>query len=95
LVKILRASGAGALPDIGNFPDHETRLRGLKVMFPLARNICHVKFDPSTFDLTECMGIAKDAGFEGVYSIEADDVQKVVDELTRCLADKSLAKRLP
>lgn len=85
LVKILQASGAGALPDIGNFPDHETRMRGLKAMFPLARNICHVKFDPATFDLAECIGIAKGAGFEGVYSIEADDVGNVLREVTRCL----------
>ena len=82
LVKILHASGACALPDIGNFPDHETRIRGLKAMFPLARNICHVKFAPAKFDLAECIGIAKEAGFEGVYSIEADDVQGVIDQLT-------------
>jgi sugar phosphate isomerase/epimerase len=86
LAKILQASRASALPDIGNFPDHETRLRGLKAMFPLAGNICHVKFDPASFDFAECIGIAKDAGFKGVYSIEADDVQNVVGELTRCLS---------
>ncbi len=85
LVKILRASGAGALPDLGNFPDQETRLRGLKAMFPLAKNLCHVKFDPAKFDLPECIGIARSAHFEGVYSIEADDVRNVVDEMTRCL----------
>ena len=83
LAKILQASGASALPDIGNFPDHKTRFRGLKAMFPLAKNICHVKFDPATFDFAECIGIATNAGFDGVYSIEADDVRNVVDELTR------------
>jgi sugar phosphate isomerase/epimerase len=81
LVKILQASGAGALPDIGNFPDNDTRVRGLKEMFPLAKNICHAKFEPEVFDFDQCIGIAKDAGFQGVYSIEADDVQKAIDEL--------------
>src|SRR6202007_762502 len=50
LVEILKASGAGALPDIGNFPDNGTRVRGLKAMFPLAKNLCHAKFQPEAFD---------------------------------------------
>jgi hypothetical protein len=85
LVKILKVTGAGALPDIGNFPDNDTRIRGLKEMFPLAKNICHAKFEPEVFDFDECIGIAKDSGFRGVYSIEAGDVQNVIDGLTRCL----------
>jgi sugar phosphate isomerase/epimerase len=71
LVEVLKASGAGALPDFGNFPDEETRERGLRLLFPLAKSLCHVKVDPSRFDLAKCVGIARDAGFEGVYSIEA------------------------
>jgi len=50
LVQILKASGAGALPDFGNFPDEETRERGLRLMFPLAATVCHAKLNPSRFD---------------------------------------------
>jgi sugar phosphate isomerase/epimerase len=71
LVEILEASGAGALPDFGNFPDEGTRERGLRLLFPLAKSVCHVKLDPARFDLGKCVGIAREAGFEGVYSIEA------------------------
>lgn len=88
LAEVLTASGAGALPDFGNFPDEATRERGLRLLFPLAKSICHVKLDPSRFDLGHCVGIAREAGFEGVYSIEATGsgdpyaaVQEIVDAL--------------
>lgn len=71
LAKVLPAAGAGALPDIGNFPDDATRMRGLVAMFPLAKHVCHAKYEPARFDFAKCIGIAKDAGFPGVYSIEA------------------------
>lgn len=71
LAQVLPATGAGALPDIGNFPDDEIRMRGLKLMFPLAKHLCHAKYEPARFDFAKCIGIAKDAGYSGVYSIEA------------------------
>ena len=46
LAEILRESGAGSLPDFGNFPDSATRERGLRLLFPLAKSICHVKRIP-------------------------------------------------
>lgn len=91
LVKILEASGARALPDIGNFPDQETRERGLRLLYPLAGGISHAKLD-SRFDLAEMLEIAKDADFQGVFSIEAggggdpyEAVQQIVDALTQAL----------
>jgi sugar phosphate isomerase/epimerase len=88
LAEILSASGAGALPDFGNFPDERTRERGLRRLFSLAKRICHVKVDPARFDLGHCVAIARESGFEGVYSIEATKggdpyaaVQEVVDGL--------------
>jgi sugar phosphate isomerase/epimerase len=92
LVKILKASGAGALPDIGNFPDQETRERGLRLLFPLAVSVCHVKLNPGRFDLARCVEISKEAGYKGLYSIEAggrgdpyEGVQQVLDKLDQCL----------
>ncbi len=91
-VKILQASGAGALPDMGNFPDEETRERGLRLLYPLAQDICHAKMRPQVGDLAKCVRIAKDAGFRGVYSIEAggsgdpyEAVQVILDELVKVL----------
>ncbi|HXI38709.1 MAG TPA: TIM barrel protein [Bryobacteraceae bacterium] len=92
LVQILKASGAGALPDFGNFPDEETRERGLRLMFPLAVTVCHAKLNPSRFDFARCVQVSKAANFHGVYSIEAggrgdpyEAVQQVVDALLQNL----------
>lgn len=91
LVKILKAAGIGALPDIGNFPDQETRERGLRLMFPIAGDVVHAKLRDG-LDFPRCMQIAKDAGFKGVFSIEAGgrgdpyaEVQKIVDALVQNL----------
>lgn len=78
LAEVLRASGAAALPDFGNFPDEATRERGLRVLFPLAKSISHVKLIPS---ISRCIEIAEESAFRGVYSIESADVQSVVDAL--------------
>ena len=101
LAQILRAiSGpfAGALPDFANFPDSETRLRGLPLLFPYARTLCHassVKLDANgnetAFDFQKCVQISKDARYRGLYSVkyEGNDpyigVQTVINELLRFL----------
>src|SRR5690242_9165764 len=92
LVQILKASGAGALPDFGNFPDEETRERGLRLMFPLAVSVCHAKLNPARFDFARCVQMSKAANYQGVYSIEAggrgdpyEEVQRVVDALLQNL----------
>jgi sugar phosphate isomerase/epimerase len=85
LVEILKAAGVGALPDFGNFPDEETRERGLRLMFPLAGEIAHAKLREGQ-DFARCMRIARESGFTGVFSIEAAgrgdayvEVQQIVD----------------
>jgi sugar phosphate isomerase/epimerase len=91
LVSILKRAGVGSLPDIGNFPDDETRQRGLALMFPLAGGVAHAKMRDD-MDFARCLQIAKDAGFEGVWSIEASgrtdpfvEVQTMADALNEHL----------
>ncbi len=97
LVRILQTVGGqvGALPDFGNFPDQPTRERGLKLLFPFARTICHTRDTEGDgsgglihFDLGQCVRISKEAGYKGIYSVEAEangdvyaNVQHVYDEL--------------
>lgn len=101
LVTILKQVGAhmATLPDFGNFPDQDTRERGLKLLFPFARTICHARDTEGDgkghllhFDLAQCVRIAKDAGYRGMYSVEAEaqgdiygNVQHVFDELMKSL----------
>jgi sugar phosphate isomerase/epimerase len=91
LVKILKTAGVGALPDFGNFPDEETRERGLRAMFPIAGQIAHAKLREGQ-DFGRCMRIAKESGFTGVFSIEAGgradpylEVQDIVEALVQNL----------
>jgi len=101
LVELFKAAGknCGALPDFGNFPDEATRQKGLKMLFPFSRTVCHakgLKFDDkgneTAFDFPQCVKTSKAAGFKGVYSIEYEGegdphqgVQYVVNELLRYL----------
>lgn len=91
LVGILNAAGVGSLPDFENFPDETTRDRGLALLFPIAGGVAHAKMRAGR-SFARCMAIAKEAGFTGVYSIEAESggdrhaqVQKVVDALVEHL----------
>ena len=93
LVRILEAAGVGALPDFGNFPDEETREKGLRALFSVAGGVAHAKLREGQ-DFARCMRIAKESGFTGVFSIEAggrDDpyveVQKIVDALVEHLSE--------
>jgi sugar phosphate isomerase/epimerase len=100
LVEVFRAVGGlfiGALPDFGNFPDNETRLRGLPLLFPFGRTVCHAKGlnldangNETAFDFQKCVQAAKGSEFKGIYSIEYEGsgdayagVQGVVNELVR------------
>jgi sugar phosphate isomerase/epimerase len=91
LVNILNAAGVGSLPDFENFPDEPTRDRGLRLLFPIAGEVAHAKLREGR-NFARVMQIAKDAGFTGIYSIEAEhkgdlyvQVQKVVDALMESL----------
>jgi hypothetical protein len=87
LVNLMKASGTFANPDIGNFPNEEVRERGLRLMYPLARTVSHVKMN-ARFDFAKAIGISKEMGFKGWYSIEGGGgpdpfagKQKIIDAL--------------
>ena len=91
LVEILKAAGVGSLPDFGNFPDEETRERGLRALFPLAGNLAHAKLREGQ-DFGRCLRIAKESGFTGMFSIEAGgkedpyvEVQTIIDAVVEQL----------
>ena len=99
LFKLLAPSHVGALPDFGNFPDAETREKGLELLFPYAHVVCHAKgLDIGSdgvekeYDFPSAVEISKQAGFKGVYSIEYEGagdpytgIQRTLDELVKYL----------
>jgi len=86
LAQLIRVSGTYANPDIGNFPDEDSRVRGLRLLYPLSYNVSHVKMSPR-FDFANAIRISKQMGFKGVYSIETGGpdpyakVQTILDAL--------------
>ena len=89
----------GSLPNFAGFADESTRTKGLKLLFPLAQTVCHASGLASLadgagkgFDFCEAVGIAKQSGFRGFYSIQFDGpgdpytgIQKTLDELMECI----------
>lgn len=102
LVNLFKQVGGhyvGALPDFNNFPDEPTREKGLALLFPYARVVCHAKgmeFDADgnekLFNFPKCIEISKAAKYKGIYSIEFEGpgdpyvgVQNTLNELLRYL----------
>jgi hypothetical protein len=71
LVEVLKASGAYANPDIGNFPDQAAREAGLRVMYPLSSGSSHAHYAPERYNEADAIKISKEVGYKGLYSIEA------------------------
>jgi len=102
IVAIIKGAGpqwVGAAPDFGNFAEAE-RYRGLELLFPYASVVCHARYETPggaemdgklvTFDLGRCMGIAKAAGFKGIYSAEFagagdpyEGTRKIIDAVVK------------
>ena len=67
LVKVIQESGIHANPDMGNWKDEESMERGLRLMYPLALTVSHVKWIPDRFSFATAVGISKEMGFKGTY----------------------------
>jgi len=86
LASLIKTSGIAANPDLGNFPDEETRIRGMRLLMPLAHHQCHVKMR-GTLDFAASIRLTKELGFKGIYSIEGGGpdpdtgVPKLIDAL--------------
>jgi hypothetical protein len=91
-VNLIRAAGVWANPDVASFPDNAAREAGLRTMYPMAQS-SHFKYIPNLFDSARAIQIAKEVGYKGLYSIEAEPltlqpypfVQTILDVLLRNL----------
>jgi hypothetical protein len=92
LVEVLKATGAYANPDIGNFPDEASRAAGLRVLYPLSSGSSHAHYAPERYNEAAAIQISKEVGYKGLYSVEASRnngpdpyaaVQMIVEELVK------------
>ncbi|SPE35883.1 exported hypothetical protein [Candidatus Sulfopaludibacter sp. SbA6] len=70
-VEVVKASGTRANPDCGNFPDTESRNAALPIMYGMTAGSSHVKNIPEKFSTADAIKISKEAGYQGIYTIEA------------------------
>jgi sugar phosphate isomerase/epimerase len=82
LADAVKKAGAHIMPDLGNFPDEETRTRGMRLFIPLAVSQVHVKMNPK-FDFGHSIRFAEELGFKGVYMIEGGgpNLPKIIEGL--------------
>ena len=99
LINLVGPGHLGSLPNFSNFADDPTRAKGLKEFFALAQTVCHAsgwearsEESGKGYNFCEAVGIAKQSGFRGFYSIEFDGpgdpyagIQKTIDELLECV----------
>lgn len=71
VVDVIKASGIWANPDCGNFPDKPSQAAGLAVMYKMTAGSSHVKHIPAKLDIADAVRISKEAGYTGIFSIEA------------------------
>ena len=90
VVEVIKTAGIYANPDTGNFPDEEARANGLRAMYRLSSGSSHVHYDPQRFSEANAIKVSKEAGYNGLYSIEATSangpdpylaVQTILNEL--------------
>jgi sugar phosphate isomerase/epimerase len=96
LVKELNSSHLGTCPDIGNFPRDVDTYDGLRLLAPRAR-VAHAKsidFDENgeerTIDYGRCLGILRDSGFDGPWTVE---YLGGGDEVEGCRRTRELIRR--
>ena len=92
VVEVIQAAGIHANPDVGNFPDEETRAKALRIMYPLSSGSSHCHYNPERYDEGKALQIAREVGYKGLFSIEAAAnngpdpyvaVQTILDELLK------------
>lgn len=70
LVEVAKAAGARINPDCGNFPDNESRAAALPMMYRMTAGSSHIKHFPARFSTEAAIRISKEAGYQGIYTIE-------------------------
>jgi len=72
LVEVMKASGTYANCDFGNFPDQEMQLAGIRAMLPITDGNSHLKINHERYDLAKALQLARQLGYTGLFSIEAN-----------------------
>ena len=69
--EVIKAAGIWANPDPGGFPDEQARWAGLRALYPLSSGSSHLQYNPKRWDEAKVLQISREAGYQGLFSIEA------------------------
>jgi len=92
VVEAIKGAGIYANPDVGNFPDEESRHAGLRVMYTMTSGSSHCHYAPERYSEADALKIAKEVGYKGLFSIEVGRnngpdpyaaTQTILDELLK------------
>lgn len=92
-VEVIQAAGVWSNPDVGNFPDNDSRAAGLRALYPLSSGSSHCHYNPAKYSEADALKIAREVGYKGLFSIEAEaadngpdpyaSVQTILDEILK------------
>lgn len=72
LVDVIKAAGTYTNCDIGNFASQQLQHEGMRAMLPLSNGNTHVKMNTKRYDLAAAIALARELGYTGFFSIEAN-----------------------
>ena len=91
--EVIKAAGIWANPDPGGFSNEQARSAGLRALYPLSSGSSHLQYNPKRWNESKVIQISKEAGYKGLFSIEAvpevngsdpyQAVQSILDEYLR------------
>jgi len=96
ILKGVDAANIGTCPDFGNFASRADRYAGIAMLAPAALHVqakCwsfRSDGEERTIDFGRCMGILKDAGYDGTVAVEYEGGG---DELSACINARQLILR--
>jgi len=70
VLETIKAAGICVNPDCGNFPDKASRAAALPAMYRMTAGSSRVQHVRAKFDTADAIGMANEAGYKGVFSIE-------------------------
>jgi hypothetical protein len=68
----MKGAGTHANCDLGNFPDSKSQIAAMKIMLPISDGNTHVKLNTPRYDLPAALKYARELGYTGLFSIEAN-----------------------
>jgi hypothetical protein len=72
IAEVARAAGISVTPNINNFPSDTERAAGLRALVAVSSGVVHCTPSQPKDTLANAIAVAKEAGYKGLYAIQAE-----------------------